>query len=100
MSHAGRFGIAAPPPLASALTPRGRPPARSAQFLKPLERFLTIAELRAKSSELPEHNDLISQPRLCVFPAPKDEWDILMGLPSQPPPASLAMPETPGAAGR
>ncbi len=44
--------------------------------------------------ELPEHNDLIAQPRLCAFPAPKNEWDIIFSLPSQPPPAN--MPETPG----
>ena len=46
---------------------------------------------------MPEHNDLISQPRLCIFPAPKDEWDELMSLPEQPPPAQLPMPTTPAA---
>lgn len=52
-----------------------------------------------KNEQLPEHAELISQPRLCVFPAPKDEWDILMAMPAQPPPANLPMPETPGAGG-
>ena len=51
-----------------------------------------------KGEELPEHNDFLSQPRLCIFPAPKDEWDYLFSLPSQPPPQ--AMPETPTGAAR
>jgi hypothetical protein len=68
------------------------------QFVKPLDRMISVGELRGKSEQLPEHNDLVSQPRLCIFPAPKDEWDILMSLPSQPAPASV--PETPGGIAR
>ena len=69
------------------------------QLIKPLERFLSIAELRLKAEELPEHNEFLSQPRLCVFPAPKEEWDRLMALPAQPPPPQ-PMPETPAGAAR
>ena len=67
------------------------------RFTKTLPRFITLAELNMKADQLPEHNDLISQPRLCIFPAPKDEWDILFSLPDQPPPANLPMPPTPAA---
>ena len=68
------------------------------RFIKVLPRFLTLAELNMKADELPLHNEMISQPRLCIFPAPKDEWDILFSLPDQPPPANLPMPPTPAGA--
>jgi hypothetical protein len=35
---------------------------------------------------------------VCIFPAPKNEWDILFSLPDQPPPANLPMPTTPAGA--
>ena len=73
----------------------------TAQFVKPLERMLSLAELQSKSEALPEHADFMSQPRLCVFPAPKDEWDVLIEqMPKAPPPTHLmGAPETPGARG-
>jgi predicted RNA-binding protein with PUA-like domain len=73
----------------------------TAQFVKPLERMLSLAELQSKSEALPEHADFISQPRLCVFPAPKDEWDVLIEqMPKAAPPTHLVgAPETPGARG-
>ncbi len=71
------------------------------QFVKPLERMLSLAELQHKSESIPEHADFISQPRLCVFPAPKEEWDVLIEqMPKAPPPTHLmGAPETPGARG-
>jgi predicted RNA-binding protein with PUA-like domain len=73
----------------------------TAQFVKPLGRMLSLAELQSKSEALPEHADFISQPRLCVFPAPKDEWDVLIEqMPKAAPPTHLVgAPETPGARG-
>jgi predicted RNA-binding protein with PUA-like domain len=67
------------------------------QLKNTFPRFITLAELNMHDKEMAEHNELISQPRLCIFPAPKDEWDILMSLPEQPPPANLPMPATPAA---
>lgn len=69
------------------------------KWAEPLPRFLTMQELQQKGDMLPTHIELLHQPRICVFPAPKDEWDRLIGLAEQPAPAGLpAMPDTPASA--
>lgn len=50
------------------------------QLHKTLDKFISQQELMQRSSELPEHAELITQPRLCAFPAPKNEWDIIFSM--------------------
>ena len=44
---------------------------------KAMDKFVTQNELLAHSGELPGHAEMLTQPRLCVFPSPKKEWDLI-----------------------
>ena len=57
---------------------------------KALPKFISQQELLGHAQELPSHAEMLTQPRLCVFPAPRNEWNLIFN--------EHRAPSTPGSA--